>query len=182
MKKLIQTLIFLLLSTNVIAALPNSVLSESDHITGKKISDLMTNEKKATVIFFMSTKCPCSISHTPHFTSLARRYKDIQFIGVHSNADENATDLSNFLKGKRLPFPVIRDDNATIAKEFGAIKTPHTFVLNSKGERLFHGGATNRSNATYASKFYLKDALAKIRKGELPEMKFARALGCYLKR
>ncbi len=183
MKNTLKITFFFLISLNLYAALPSSVLSEKDHTSGKDITKILEiNKKKTTVVFFMSTKCPCSISHAPYFKKLATEFKDIQFIGVHSNMDEKDSDLTSFLKGQDFSFPIIRDDEAKIAEELGATKTPHTFVYDSNGKRLFHGGATNRSNATVATKFYLKDALAKISKGEKPDMKFARALGCYIQR
>jgi thiol-disulfide isomerase/thioredoxin len=181
MKKILYFTI-LLVSFNTFANAPKSILMSKDFLSGKSISQLIKKDKKATVVFFMSVTCPCSMSHTPHFQELVNKHKDIQFIAINSNIDESETLLKVYLERKKVNFPVIKDFKAKLAKELAAVKTPHVYIFNNKGERIFHGGATNRSDAKSATTFYLKDALSKITNGEKLERNFARALGCYIKR
>lgn len=148
---------------------------------GKKIEQLSSG-KKGTVVFFLSTTCPCSNSHMNHLNDLSKIYKDFSFVGVHSDKFQEIEFAKKYFKSKAMNFPVLEDSKQVIAGELEALKTPHTFVFNNKNKMVFHGGVTNSSNYGHASKFYLKDALASLNVGKSPEKNFARALGCYIAR
>ena len=77
---------------------------------------------------------------------------------------------------------VIADPELRLADQFGALKTPHAFVLSTKGELLYRGGVDSSSIAERADRHYLRDALTAIAAGKEPEIKEARALGCVIQR
>lgn len=137
----------------------------------------------ATVVVFLSAKCPCSASHEPVLKDLAEEYrsKKVRFIGVHSNADEPVEMSKLHFVSSKLPFEVKEDSDQKWANAFGAIKTPHAYIIQ-KGELVYQGGVDDSSNAPDAKKHYLKDALAAIVSGKKPEVQMARALGCVIKR
>ena len=70
---------------------------------------------------------------------LAAEFKDARFVGVHSNANESQDQGLEHFKGSVIPFPVLRDPGARLADSFGALKTPHAFVLRD-GRVVFEGG------------------------------------------
>lgn len=144
----------------------------------------LTDAEKATVVLFLSSKCPCSISHLPTINLIARNYidKGYKFIAFHSNVNEDVESSKAFFKAAKLEFPIIRDSKAEIADAFKAFKTPHVFVLNPKGEVVFQGGVDNSKVAEKASRFYLQEALEAIQDGKLPKEKEVRVLGCEIKR
>jgi hypothetical protein len=133
---------------------------------------------------FLSSKCPCSISHLPSLNSIAKNYigKGYKFVAFHSNVNEDIQSSKTFFRAANLEFPVIQDTNAKIADAFKAFKTPHVFILNPKGEIIFQGGVDNSKIAEKASRFYLKEALEAIELGKLPKEKEVRVLGCEIKR
>jgi hypothetical protein len=138
---------------------------------------------KATVIVFLSAKCPCSASHEGTLKALSESYKGrgIQFIAVHSNADEDLALARAHFRSAGLPFPIIEDRDDQLADTFGALKTPHAFVLK-QGEIVFEGGVDDSTVSSNAKKHFLQDALQSLVEGSLPEVKQARALGCRIKR
>src|SRR5262249_43350944 len=136
----------LALSSALAAPLPTT-LTGYDLVTGHQIQSHPAS--KGTVIVFLSAKCPCSASHEPALAQLARDYqaRGFAFVGVHSNADEPQTQAESHFKGIGLPFPVIQDDGQRWADAFGALKTPHTYVLGAQGELLYQGGVDETHNA-----------------------------------
>jgi len=98
---------------------------------------------KASVVVFLSAKCPCSASHEPILKDLAAQYaKDnIEFIAVHANQNETqAQTLAHFaqsvtVKGANVPdslgFPMVEDRGAKIANELKALKTPHAYIIQN---------------------------------------------------
>ncbi len=157
-------------------------LSGKDFRTGTSVTIDPKLNSKGTVVLFLSAKCPCSRSHETSLEALAKEFPEVKFVAVHSNADENE-ELSGFhFKEAGLSFPVIRDQNARIADEFRALKTPHAFVVGPKGECWFDGGVDDTKDAAKATKHYLKAALTDLRDGREPKEKTVRTLGCVIKR
>lgn len=146
------------------------------------IKETVQIKKEVSVIFFSSIDCPCSDSHLNHFIELKKKYPQMDFIGINENGAERLTEIKNYYDKNRINFDLYLDDDFSVADTFGAVKTPHVYVLNKKGEILYQGGVTNSSNFSNATDFYLKDVLSDISSGKAPRRNFARALGCYIPR
>ena len=129
-------------------------ISGTDLRTGSAFSSVSLAKNKGMVVVFMSAKCPCSQSHESSIEKLANEFKEFSFVGVHSNSDE-ARDLAALhFKEAGFSFPIIEDSHAQIANEFGALKTPHAFVVGPKGECWYNGGVDETRDAYRAKKFY----------------------------
>ena len=116
------------------------------------------SKKKATILVFLSSICPCSDSHTSIVKKLAAKNPAFQFVGIHSNHNENKARALAYFKGKELGFPVIHDSESIIGKSLGAVKTPHIFIKDSKGETIYNGSVTDSSNAKTAKIQHLANA------------------------
>ncbi len=160
------------------------LLSGMDVVTHKNLNIDLSTAKKATVVAFVSAKCPCSASHEAKLKSLAGEYtkNGFNFVGVHSNADEDEAMTSTHFKASSFPFPVIQDKDTKIANEYSALKTPHVFVVKNNGEILYQGGVDDSHRAHEAKTNYLEQALAAINAGKAPEVKISKSLGCAIKR
>lgn len=155
-------------------------------IQGEKIEAIkLSAAPKATVVAFLSARCPCSASHEVALKTLAEQYagKGFQFVGIHSNADEDTTLTRAHFAEAKLPFAILEDSSdASLADAFGAIKTPHVFVVSPQGDILYQGGVDNSKSLDRASKHYLKEVLAALDAGKEAPVKLARTLGCAITR
>jgi hypothetical protein len=147
----------------------------------------LNTPSRATVMVFLSAKCPCSASHETALGALAKEFhpQGIAFVGIHSNRDETEEEGRSYFK-QRLPFPVFRDgsdpSSAPWAESLGALKTPHVFILNPQGEVLYAGGVDDSKDSARAKKHYLREALTAIAAGNPPPQKQTRTLGCAIRR
>ncbi len=144
---------------------------------------LSLDQKTPSVVVFLSSKCPCSHAHEASLNALATEFqkKGVKFLGVHANADEQtAIDRAHFKKAG-LAFPVVADESGVLANSFGALKTPHAYVVKN-GEIVYQGGVDSSADPAKADKFYLRDALTAVSAGLKPKIAQARALGCIIKR
>lgn len=139
----------------------------------------LSAEGKMTVVAFLSAECPCSKSHIEHLRELKERNPELQFVGVLSNAEEDVSMAAVILN--QIGFPVLVDEDQALANAFGAVKTPHIFVVKS-GEIVFHGGISDASHFANAKVRYLETALAQIKLNKTPRPNYARALGCDIRR
>lgn len=160
-------------------ALPNK-------ISGVNVIDQKNVEQglgpNLTVVVFLSAKCPCSDSHIVELKALAKDFPNASFIGVHSNFDENADDTKAYFQKAALPFPVIQDVKAYYANEFHALKTPHAFVIDAKGQVLYKGGVSDSHDFAKSKRHYLREALNDLKAGKTVATAEGRTLGCTITR
>lgn len=182
-----KTLLFFLLficqcSAFALAETIQSV-SGLDLLSNKTMTfHLEQTTKKASVVVFLSAKCPCSNSHVETLNSLTKQYPDFQFIGVHSNFNETLDESKKYFTSMKLAFPVLQDEKTKIADQLKALKTPHSYVISTKGEILYQGGVSDSANALSSERKYLAEALEDVSKGIEVRTKKVRSLGCAIQR
>ncbi|MGE3975874.1 MAG: redoxin domain-containing protein [Bdellovibrionales bacterium] len=162
----------------------------NDEIPAFGAQDLLTQEvvsidpaaQNGIVVVFLSAHCPCSNSHTAEIARLAKEYPNYFFVGVHSNQDETLQDSQNYFKKIGLPFRVLEDKGAKIANIFGALKTPHSYVLDRQGKIQYQGGVSSSQNIEKAEHKFLREALEDISAGRALHQTEGRTLGCAIAR
>lgn len=169
------------LSSRVQAAIDVEKISGKDIISEKPLQ-LSAKSKKYSVFYFLNSLCPCSQAHYDHLNELKRQYPQYNFVAFNSNKTTSYKDTKSYYDQYKVEFPVIFDNHLVYANIFKAVKTPHVFVLDQKGEIVFQGGATNSRDPKKATKFYLKDALNSISQGQSVATKDAKTIGCYIVR
>ncbi len=159
-------------------------ISGLDLVSGKNVTYSLEGSTRATVLVFLSTRCPCSASHQGVLSELAQEFgpKGVRVLGLHSNANESVEEAARFFSHAQFSFPVIQDPGAVLADRFEAVQTPHVFVLSPQGEVLFQGGVDNSKSAEKATRPFLREALNEIVEGRPPKEKSVRVLGCQIQR
>ncbi len=154
----------------------------SDLYQNKKIT-FPKKEAKATVVVFLSAKCPCSASHEKVIQDLSQKYSPhgFEFIAVHSNQNESMEMARDHFQSAGLTFPILEDRGAKIADELKALKTPHAFILQ-KDKVVYEGGVDDSADSAEAKTPYLANALAELKENKPITVAKARALGCQIKR
>lgn len=183
MYKLPQLLLLITFSISGLtaAALPhqlsgNSVIDGQQFKVGEPV-------KKGLVVVFLSAVCPCSNSHLVELKKLKSEFPDFDFVGIHSNTDEDKDLTSAYFKTANLPFPVIQDSGAKLADEFKALKTPHVFVVLKDGTTAYQGGvSSSRHFDDKADRKYLREALSDLAAGRKVNTPEGRTLGCVISR
>lgn len=181
MSKILLSALILLL-TNAGAA-PAPPLSVNDFDAKTHVIRWDRDEIQGTVLIFMSSVCPCSQSHEKKIVELIRRYPQFQFIGVHSNNEEDLTFAKAHFKNSSIPFLAFANDREQIlANRFGALKTPHAFVVDRSGQTVYRGGVDNSHDAGKASTDYLENALRDVIAGRPVKLAETKPLGCVISR
>ena len=179
---LVVCALFVFATQPALAQLAGSLISGSDVVSGKEFSFDTSKAKLGTVLVFLSAHCPCSQSHETMLRELAKKHTEFQFVGIHSNADETPSDTKAHFQKAALPFPVLQDRNSALAERFKALKTPHVFLINGKGETLYAGGVSDSHVGEQARNQYLRDALNDVQEGHAPKRAWGRTLGCVIAR
>ncbi len=83
------------------------------------------------------------------------------------------------------PAHVVLDPEGTIGKMYGAVTTPHMYVITPEGDIAFMGGIDDKPTADRAdipgATNFVRAALEALAEGRAPEVQFARPYGCSVK-
>lgn len=103
-------------------------------------------DAKALVLSFTCNHCPYAKAYEQRFIDLAREYqpKGIKFVAINVNDADNYPDdsfenMKIIAKEKAYPFPYLRDESQDVAKAYGAVCTPHIFVLDANKALAYEG-------------------------------------------
>lgn len=180
--------VFRFLSVLLLSCFPVTAKALPTEVSGPSVLDstqqiqLSLAHQQALVVIFMSAVCPCSNSHVREVTSLAKEFPEFRFVAIHSNQEESIEGAKAYFAEAKLPFPVIRDDKTKWADLFKASRTPHAFVVSSKGELLYQGGVSDSMQFESATKPHLREALEDLKKGRPLRNAKTRPMGCVISR
>jgi len=142
---------------------------------------------KTVVLIFISTRCPYSRAFAKPMAEIASEYKSkgILFYGINSNNNEPVEEVAQHAK-QNFPFPVLKDAQSSVAKDYDAQVTPEAFVIDASGIIRYHGAVGNSSDPTTdpsrANSQELRAALDEVlAKKQITRAK-TKAFGCSIKR
>jgi thiol-disulfide isomerase/thioredoxin len=145
-------------------------------------------ESEATVVVFTCNSCPYSKAYEPVLIELAEKYSDspVSFVLINSNAVEVQPKDSYDLMVKRasekqFPFPYLYDEKQEIANAYGAQRTPHVFLLDSKGVLQYRGRIDDDVKRDKVKEFDLINAIDAVLAGEEIPVVSTKAFGCTIK-
>jgi len=159
--------------------------SLANAVTGQVQSlPALAQGKKATVVMFISTRCPVSNAYNERMTTLAKKYaaQGVSFVGVDSDQNEPKAEVASFTKQQGFPFPVLVDPGNKVSNAYNAHVTPETYVIDSKGVLVYHGRIDNDMDTSNAKTHELADALDATLAGRPIVKSQTKAFGCSIKR
>ena len=59
----------------------------------------------------------------------------VRVVGINSNPQDSAADVKQYVDEHKLSFPLIKDRDQSLARQFGATRTPEVFVLEVIDQR-----------------------------------------------
>ena len=144
---------------------------------------------KLVVINFTCNHCPYAMAYEDRFTELAKEFmpQGVAFLAINCNDVVNypADDMAHMQQRaaeKGFPFPYLRDDSQAVAKAYGAVCTPHLFVLDGDRKLAYEGRIDDAWKDPAAVKSQdLRNALEALLKGETPSQPQTNPMGCSIK-
>lgn len=137
------------------------------------------------VIVFWSAECPVSREYDPYFNGLLDRYPGGQVVvlGIDSNVHYGQDEIAQAMAERGVRFPVLRDAESAIADHFGALTTPHVFIVDAGGRLAYEGAVDDRTfRQREATVNYVDQALAALLAGETPPVGQMQPYGCTIVR
>lgn len=141
-------------------------------------------KQKATVVLFLSARCPCSGGYDERNQELAAAYqsKGVRFVAVNSSSDETDAEIAAHAKAHGFTFPVLRDIDHKLADTLDAQVTPEAFVMDEKGVLRYHGRIDDSRDEKAILSHDLRNALDFLLAGQPPKVKATTPFGCSIVR
>jgi peroxiredoxin len=161
-------------------------------IDSKLVSLADYSDAKGFIVVFTCNHCPFAKMYEDRIIALDKKYKSLGYpvIAINPNdsvsyPDDSWTKMVKRAKEKGFTFPYLLDETQDIAKTYGAIKTPHIYLLHKEDSKLIvkYTGAID-DNHEYPEKVetkYLENALEELISGKEITMKSTKAVGCGIK-
>jgi len=160
------------------------------NVDGRMISLADYPEAKGFIVVFTCNHCPYAQLYEQRLIDLHKKFNPRGFpvIAINPNAPEivpedSFEEMKIRAAEKRYPFVYLLDSAQTVFPRFGALRTPHVFILD-RNLIVRYIGAIDDSpeTAAAAQRKYVDSAVTAMLRGERPEPDFTRAIGCMIKR
>ena len=143
-------------------------------------------DKKVITVMFSCNHCPYVKAYEDRFVELQRDYKDkgVALIAINPNDDrrypeDSFENMKIRAREKRFNFPYLRDETQSVARSYGAERTPEVFVFDEKRVLRYHGRIDdNVYEPDKVQQHYLRDALDAILKGQKAPIQDTEPVGC----
>lgn len=162
------------------------------NIDGKMVSMSKFKEAKGFIVVFTCNHCPWSQAYEQRIIELDKKYKDKGYpvIAINPNdpdlqPEDSFEEMKKRAKSKGYTFPYLVDDTQDVARDYGATRTPHVYVVNKEDGKMVvrYIGAIddNTEFPDKVSKRYVEDAITDLTDGVYVRNGNTKAVGCTIK-
>ena len=127
---------------------------------------------RATVVVFISNGCPTVRSYEDRLMATvdAWRSNGVELIAINpNNASLSPSDTFDQMvkrsTARAYNFPYLKDEDGAVAQSYGAICTPHAFVLDSHRRIVYHGRIDDSRMGNTITSRDLENAVADVLSG-----------------
>jgi peroxiredoxin len=138
---------------------------------------------RIVIVNFWSAECPHSDRFDADITTrLAHWGVDVALLSIASNANEPDGMLAAVARQRKIPV-VLRDAGQMVAGRYGALTTPHAFLIDRQGILRYRGAVDDVSfRQREPTRFYLREAVEAVLADQLPEVPEVQPFGCTIVR
>ena len=156
---------------------------------GKTYSQNSFNDKEILVIIFMCNHCPYVKAVLDRLIAIQNDYagKGVQLVGINPNddvayPDDSMEKMMQLVSDKSIPFPYLRDDSQSVARQYDAVCTPDIYVYGSRRKLLYRGRIDdNWQDESKVSRRDLREAFDAILDGRPVPDEQVPSMGCSIK-
>lgn len=105
-------------------------------------------EKRIVAVVFVANGCPTVRSLETLLQQFQREYEDrgVQLVLINSNNSamsprDTYAAVVERARESEFAFPYLKDDSGSVARRFGAVTTPHAFVLDERRRVRYRAGS-----------------------------------------
>lgn len=158
------------------------------NVDGNKFSLANIKNAKGYIVVFTCNECPFAKMYEDRLIELHKKYasKGYSVVAINPNSSsenekESYEAIQKRASEKGFPFVYLVDDGKTY-KKYGAVRTPHVFLLDKERKVQYIGTIDNNAkSAENVTELYLENAIKALESGEKPSPNLTKAIGCPVK-
>ena len=162
------------------------------NVDDKMVSLKDYNGSKGFIVVFTCNHCPFSKAYESRILDLDKKYAELGYpvIAINSNDVNKSPDdsfelMQELAKEKNYSFPYLYDETQEIAKNYGATRTPHAYILRKESNSLivkYIGAIDDNADEPENVKIrYIQLAVDALISGNEVTIKETKAIGCTIK-
>jgi peroxiredoxin len=162
------------------------------NVDGKTISLSDYNTQEGVIVVFTCNHCPYAKAYETRIMDLDAKFasKGYPVLAINPNdpvrePEDAPENMKKRAAEMKYSFPYLFDETQQVAKDFGATRTPHVYVLkNNNGKfTVEYIGAIddNTDNPNAVTAKYVEGAIEALKSNQKPGITFTKAIGCTIK-
>lgn len=140
-------------------------------------------------VVFISNGCPTVDVYNARLVDLQRTYGDrgLQVVTINSNnpylsPTDSYTEMIKRLDETGYNFPYLKDQDGSVARNYGAITTPHAFVLDGDRRLRYRGRIDDSRDVSKITSHDLEEAVRAVLERAVVEVPETEPFGCAIVR
>jgi peroxiredoxin len=162
------------------------------NIDGSYVSMSDYKDADGFIVIFTCNHCPYSKLYEDRIIELDKKFKPEGYPVIAINPNDSIKQpedsYSNMIvraDDKGFTFPYLLDADQSIARAYGATRTPHVFLLQKDGKKYvvkYIGAIDDNAKAPAdVEEKWVEEAVAMISDGKPADPDFTKAIGCTIK-
>ena len=138
------------------------------------------------VVCFLGAECPLARLYGQRLSQLSGEFapQGVRVIGINSNPQDSAADVRNYMRDLEISFPIVKDEDQSLARRFGATRTPEVMVLDAAGMVRYQGRIDDQYEPGISrgkpTQHNLRDAIEALVSGEQVPITRTMTVGCLI--
>lgn len=141
------------------------------------------------VLFFTCNHCPYVMGSDEVTRATAEKYRaaGVVFVGINSNSEstyeeDSFPNMVSRMEKFKFPWKYLYDRDQSVAKAYGALRTPHFFVFNSERVLVYTGrGVDSPRDISRMTVNNLDIVLSELTSGKVVSVTITNPIGCNIK-
>jgi peroxiredoxin len=135
--------------------------------------------KKGAVVLFWSETCSHCLRYDVYLNEFTDRHPDLGLVAVASRHGETTGQIEAAIANRGLRFPILRDVDGSVARQWFTQQTPRVFLMDSSRLLLYRGAIDNyRYPEDPDYRPYLEPAIQSFLAKQLIERPETASFGC----
>jgi peroxiredoxin len=138
-------------------------------------------------LIFTGNACPTAKGWGEELVKLQDDFRDkgVRLVLINSNnaylsPSDSLEEMKIRVQKQGFNFPYLKDESGAVARSFGAVCTPHTFVLDENRRLRYKGRLADSRRPAAATRHDLREALNDLAEGREVEVPVTEPFGCAL--
>jgi peroxiredoxin len=144
-------------------------------------------DRDAVVVVFTCNTCPYALDYEQRINDLARRHASpdsrVAVVAINANAvpDDRLPAMTARAKAGDFRFPYLSDPTGSVARSFGAVRTPECFLLDRARRIVYMGAIDDSADPQRVTRLHLARAIESLLAGRGIEVAETPPVGCMIR-